>query len=104
MIIDSHYTGRAYRPFVGWYAERLSHVRRIVGADAAATDPHLADHVIKLLPQSKKGWLTLPPGMRVRRPRAAIGSSIRRAARSRATRLGRLEAGGGWRVLLRSSS
>jgi hypothetical protein len=31
MIIDSHYAGPAYRPFLGWYAERLSHVRRIVG-------------------------------------------------------------------------
>jgi len=59
MIIDSHYAGPAYRPFLGWYAERLSHVRRIIGADAATTDPHLAAYVIKPLPQTRKGWLTL---------------------------------------------
>ncbi|TGP46292.1 hypothetical protein EN871_07565 [bacterium M00.F.Ca.ET.228.01.1.1] len=59
MIIDSHYAGPAYRPFLGWYAERLSHVRRIVGADQVASDPHLADYVIKPLPPTRKGWLTL---------------------------------------------
>ncbi|MFP3585283.1 hypothetical protein SCB29_16800 [Paraburkholderia sp. SIMBA_055] len=59
MIIDSHYAGPAYRPFLGWYAERLSHVRRIVGAEAVASDPHLADYVIKPSPPTRKGWLTL---------------------------------------------
>jgi hypothetical protein len=59
MIIDSHHAGPAYRPFLGWYAERLSHVRRIIGAEAVASDPHLADYVIRPLPPTRKGWLTL---------------------------------------------
>jgi cbb3-type cytochrome oxidase cytochrome c subunit len=47
MIIDSHYAGSAYRPFVDWHRTHLSNVRRIVGAEAARTDPHLADYVIE---------------------------------------------------------
>ncbi|WPB76628.1 NlpC/P60 family protein [Archangium violaceum] len=31
MIVDSHYAGAAYRPFLGWYMQSLSHVRRIIG-------------------------------------------------------------------------
>ncbi|SEU35168.1 hypothetical protein SAMN05443639_12011 [Stigmatella erecta] len=31
MIADSHYAGPAYRPFLGWYRQSLSHVRRIIG-------------------------------------------------------------------------
>lgn len=34
MIVDSHYAGPAYRPFVGWYRKSLSHVRRIINANA----------------------------------------------------------------------
>ncbi|MET3229284.1 UNVERIFIED_ORG: hypothetical protein ABIC54_001458 [Burkholderia sp. 1263] len=59
MIIDSHYAGPAYRPFLGWYAGSLSHVRRIIGAAAAAADPQLAALVIRPLPPTRKGWLTL---------------------------------------------
>ncbi|WP_244139363.1 hypothetical protein [Burkholderia vietnamiensis] len=59
MIIDSHYAGPAYRPFLGWYAEHLSHVRRIIGADAVLTDPNLADYVIRPLSPAHKGLLTL---------------------------------------------
>lgn len=33
LIVDSHYAGPAYRPFIGWYRQSLSHVRRIIGAD-----------------------------------------------------------------------
>jgi len=31
MIADSHYAGPAYRPFLGWYRQSVSHVRRIIG-------------------------------------------------------------------------
>lgn len=34
MIVDSHYAGPAYRPFIGWYRKSLSHVRRIINANA----------------------------------------------------------------------
>nr|WP_309834413.1 hypothetical protein [Caballeronia sp. LZ065] len=55
MIVDSHYAGPAYRPFVAvtasskgdWYGQNLSHVRRIIDADAARTDPALASLVIE---------------------------------------------------------
>lgn len=47
MIIDSHYAGPAYRPFVGWYRSSLSNVRRIVGADQIAGDTTLAPYVLK---------------------------------------------------------
>lgn len=30
VIADSHYAGPAYRPFLGWYRAKLSHVRRII--------------------------------------------------------------------------
>ncbi|WP_198665332.1 hypothetical protein [Paraburkholderia kururiensis] len=54
MIIDSHFAGPAYRPFViptasmkaDWYVQNLSHVRRIIDADSARTDPVLAPLVI----------------------------------------------------------
>lgn len=54
MIIDSHFAGPAYRPFVlptaamkaDWYALSLSHVRRIIDADSARTDPVLAPLII----------------------------------------------------------
>jgi hypothetical protein len=54
MIIDSHFAGPAYRPFVlptaamkaDWYVLNLSHVRRIVDADSARTDPVLAPLII----------------------------------------------------------
>jgi hypothetical protein len=36
LIVDSHFAGPAYRPFLGWYAKNLSHVRRIINADAVA--------------------------------------------------------------------
>jgi hypothetical protein len=52
MIIDSHYAGPAYRPFLGWYRTHLSHVRRIIGADAARTDPVLAAYVIAPVSQN----------------------------------------------------
>jgi len=38
LIVDSHYAGPAYRPFLGWYRKHLSHVRRVINADAAKTD------------------------------------------------------------------
>ncbi len=41
LIVDSHFAGPAYRPFLGWYRKHLSHVRRIINADAAKTDPVL---------------------------------------------------------------
>lgn len=55
MIVDSHYAGPAYRPFVAvtaslkgdWYGQKLSHVRRIIDADTARTDPALAPLVIE---------------------------------------------------------
>ena len=50
MIIDSHYAGPAYRPFVGWYRTSLSNVRRIVNADAAFTDSSLQDLIIRQQP------------------------------------------------------
>ncbi|CAN7633880.1 hypothetical protein LJR230_004668 [Trinickia sp. LjRoot230] len=54
MIIDSHFAGPAYRPFViptaamkaDWYVLNLSHVRRVIDADSARTDPVLAPLVI----------------------------------------------------------
>lgn len=54
MIIDSHFAGPAYRPFViptaamkaDWYVANLSHVRRIIDADSARTDPVLAPLII----------------------------------------------------------
>ncbi len=54
MIIDSHYAGPAYRPFIiknatmkaDWYAASLSHVRRIIDADKVQADPVLAPLVI----------------------------------------------------------
>ena len=54
MIIDSHFAGPAYRPFViptaamkaDWYVENLSHVRRIIDADSARTDPILSPLII----------------------------------------------------------
>jgi hypothetical protein len=54
MIIDSHFAGPAYRPFViptasmkaDWYAASLSHVRRIIDADSARTDPVLSKLII----------------------------------------------------------
>jgi hypothetical protein len=54
MIIDSHYAGPAYRPFViqnatmkaDWYAASLSHVRRIIDADKVQADPVLAPLII----------------------------------------------------------
>lgn len=46
MIIDSHFAGPAYRPFLGWYRTHLSNVRRIIGADEARTDSMLSPYVI----------------------------------------------------------
>ena len=54
MIIDSHFAGPAYRPFVlptaamkaDWYVLNLSHVRRIIDAQSARTDPVLAPLII----------------------------------------------------------
>ncbi|MGN6667250.1 MAG: hypothetical protein ACTHKH_09840, partial [Trinickia sp.] len=54
MIIDSHFAGPAYRPFVlrttamkaDWYVANLSHVRRIIDADSARTDPVLSPLII----------------------------------------------------------
>lgn len=54
MIIDSHFAGPAYRPFViptasmkaDWYVANLSHVRRIIDADSARTDPVLSKLII----------------------------------------------------------
>jgi len=36
MIVDSHYAGPAYRPFAGWYAQSVAHVRRILDADSGS--------------------------------------------------------------------
>jgi hypothetical protein len=55
MIIDSHFAGPAYRPFViknesmnaDWYAASLSHVRRIIDSDKVQDDPVLSQLVIK---------------------------------------------------------
>ena len=33
LIVDSHFAGPAYRPFLGWYVKNLSHVRRIIKPD-----------------------------------------------------------------------
>ncbi|MBF0318481.1 MAG: hypothetical protein HQL01_01575 [Nitrospirae bacterium] len=39
VIADSHYAGPGYRPFVGWYRNSLSHIRRIIGqANVPAAD------------------------------------------------------------------
>ncbi|MCM2547328.1 hypothetical protein ACVCII_01170 [Burkholderia glumae] len=54
MIIDSHFAGPAYRPFIlktsklnaDWYAKSLSNVRRIIDADSARSDPDLAPLII----------------------------------------------------------
>lgn len=54
MIIDSHFAGPAYRPFViptatmnaDWYVKDLSHVRRVIDADSARIDPVLAPLII----------------------------------------------------------
>ena len=46
MIIDSHYAGPAYRPFVGWYRGSVSHVRRIVDAELVANDAVLAPYAL----------------------------------------------------------
>lgn len=54
MIIDSHFAGPAYRPFIGqtsklnadWYVKSLSNVRRIIDADSAYSDPVLAPLII----------------------------------------------------------
>lgn len=48
MIVDSHYAGPAYRPFNGWYRERVTHVRRIIDADAATRDPVLAPYRLEV--------------------------------------------------------
>ncbi len=42
LIVDSHFAGPAYRPFMGWYREHLSHVRRIINSAAAESDPTLS--------------------------------------------------------------
>jgi hypothetical protein len=60
MIVDSHYAGPAYRPFIGWYANSLSNVRRIIGSEAAKADPVLSQYVIKAISNNKaKTWYTL---------------------------------------------
>lgn len=54
MIIDSHFAGPAYRPFIqttsklnpDWYVTSLSHVRRIIDAESVSSDPVLAPLVI----------------------------------------------------------
>ncbi len=54
MIIDSHYAGPAYRPFIlktsklgaDWYVTSLSNVRRVIDADSARSDPDLAPLII----------------------------------------------------------
>ncbi|QGA41505.1 hypothetical protein GAS19_25505 [Burkholderia glumae] len=54
MIIDSHFAGPAYRPFIlktsklgaDWYVKSLSNVRRIIDADSARSDPDLAPLII----------------------------------------------------------
>lgn len=35
VIADSHFNGPDYRPFMGWYRERVSHVRRVINSAAA---------------------------------------------------------------------
>lgn len=37
LIVDSHFAGPAYRPFLGWYVKNLSHVRRIINASAVTS-------------------------------------------------------------------
>lgn len=64
MIIDSHYAGPAYRPFViqtsamksDWYAASLSHVRRIIDADSARTDPVLSPLIINQVSTSNGAY------------------------------------------------
>lgn len=54
MIIDSHYAGPAYRPFIlktpklnaDWYVTSLSHVRRVIDPESASADPVLAPLII----------------------------------------------------------
>ncbi|HEX7664213.1 MAG TPA: hypothetical protein VF407_06885, partial [Polyangiaceae bacterium] len=46
MIVDSHYAGPAYRPFVGWYPGWLSNVRRVIDAASVASNPKLAPYII----------------------------------------------------------
>lgn len=60
MILDSHFAGPAYRPFLLWYRTHLSHVRRIIGADDARADPVLSAYVIKPISRNaKRTWVTL---------------------------------------------
>ena len=35
VIADSHFNGPDYRPFMGWYRDRVSHVRRVINSAAA---------------------------------------------------------------------
>ena len=50
LIVDSHFAGPAYRPFLGWYAKNLSHVRRIINADAVTntTNPNLQKLIMRI--------------------------------------------------------
>ncbi|GLU33380.1 hypothetical protein WKR88_24950 [Trinickia caryophylli] len=57
MILDSHFAGPAYRPFLLWYRTHLSHVRRIIGADDARADPVLSAYVIKPISRNAKRTL-----------------------------------------------
>ncbi|WP_250469929.1 hypothetical protein [Caballeronia sp. GAFFF2] len=50
MIIDSHYAGPSYRPFIGWYRSSVSDVRRIIGQDAARANPDLKNLIIEQQP------------------------------------------------------
>jgi hypothetical protein len=50
LIVDSHFAGPAYRPFLGWYAKNLSHVRRIINADSVTntTNPNLKKLIMRI--------------------------------------------------------
>jgi hypothetical protein len=45
MIADSHYAGPAFRPFLGWYRQSLSHVRRIIGHSSVSRGERLPTNI-----------------------------------------------------------
>jgi hypothetical protein len=57
MIIDSHYAGPAYRPFMGWYQHSLSHIRRIIGANAVTYNSQLQELIIRQQPSKNNSTL-----------------------------------------------
>ena len=54
LIVDSHFAGPAYRPFMGWYRKHISHVRRIINAEAAKTTPELSKLVFPIFSEVGK--------------------------------------------------